>query len=68
MLLGIRFEMSLKKMLKRVGERQFSFGTPVLIVKEDDVDDYQVTWKVLSCRKLLTHSRRGAGRLALASL
>jgi len=42
-------------MLKRVGERQLPC-------------DFQVTWKVLSCRKLLTHSRRGAGRLALASL
>ncbi len=56
------FEMSLKNMLKRVGERQLPCGTPVLIMKEDDVDDFQVTWKVL------THSGREAGRLALASL
>ena len=53
--MGMWFEMSLKNMLKRVGERQLPY-------------DFQVTWKVLSCRKLLTHSRRGAGRLALASL
>ena len=66
--MGMWFEMSLKNMLKRVGERQLPCGTPVLIVKEDDVDDFQVTWKVLSCRKLLTHSRREAGRLALDSL
>jgi len=62
--MGMWFEMSLKNMLKR----QLPCGTPVLIMKEDDVDDFQVTWKVLSCRKLLTHSRREAGRLALASL
>jgi len=66
--MGMWFEMSLKNILKRVGERQLPCATPVLIVKEDDVDDFQVTWKVLSRRKLLTYSRREAGRLALASL
>jgi len=29
-------------MLKRVGERQLPCGTPVLIMKEDDVDDFQL--------------------------
>jgi len=55
-------------MLKSVGERQLHFGTPVLVVKVDDLDVLHVTWKVRSFIKLLTQSRRCEGRLALVSL
>ncbi len=68
MCLGMWTEMSLKKMLKSVGERQLPCGTPVLVVKVDDVDVLHVTWKVRSVKKLLTQPRRCEGRLNLVSL
>ena len=61
-------EMSLKKMLNRVGERQLPCGTPVLIVKVVEGVDFQVTWKVRFVKKSLTQFSRRGGRLAFWSL
>jgi len=61
-------EMSLKKMVNSVGERQLPCGTPVLIVKVVEGVDFQVTWKVRLVKKSLTQFSRGNGRLAFWSL
>jgi len=65
---GIKSEISLKKMLKSVGERQLPCDTPVFVVKIVEEVDFQVTWKVRSSRKSLTQSSRRGGRLAYWSL
>ena len=61
-------EISLKKRLNSVGDRQLPCGTPVLVTKVVEIDCFQVTWKVLSSRKFLTQLRRSVGSPALASL
>ena len=54
-------EISLKKRLNSVGDKQLPCGTPVLAVKVVEIDCLQVTWKVLSSRKFLTQLRRSVG-------
>ena len=67
-LLGMLSEISMKKRLNRVGDRQLPCGTPVLVMKMVEIDFFQVTWKVLSSRKFLIQFRRSVGSPAFASL